>query len=153
MRTASERGAHVWPPPDHSGPNTVAQFGPNLLVLLGLPAITFTRRIVNRRAGHAEMGARRSPAPFAGSSVFARCRWRGEGSVTACGRAVVVLLAQPLTPITAGSTVRRKSPAAPGRRAGELFGRLPISDFVALLFRIHSQHSDFLADQKVSATC
>jgi hypothetical protein len=122
------------PPTHHSGPNTVAQFGPNLLVLLGLPAITFTRRIVNRRAGHAEMGARRSPAPFAGSSVFARCRWRGEGSVTACGRTVAVRLAQ-RSAATDADRCRKYSethnrPAAPGRRAGELFGRLPVGDFL-----------------------
>lgn len=58
--------------PTHFGPNDVAHVGPVMLVLLGLPAII--SRVIRETAAPCTAarrdGARRSPAPLAGSTVF-----------------------------------------------------------------------------------
>lgn len=111
---SSERGRACATGP--FGPTNVAHIGPNLLVSVG-PAGHHITREPRRRA--------RGPCtPTWGEAITGsacwlhrlRCRWRGEGWATACGRTVAVRLARRLMPIAARSTVRRAIASQP--RAG-----------------------------------
>ena len=102
--------------PIYFGPTNVANIGPNLLVSVGPAGHHITREPPRRARGPCTP---RWGEAITGAACWLhrlRCRWRGEGWATACGRTVAVRLARRLMPIAARSTMRRAIASQP--RAG-----------------------------------